>query len=191
MNMHFKQNLWKVLTLQLIGVVFVAVGIYLLDLAIEHYHDPNPTLKLLKYKAITVPIIIIAIILSSCMIIIYTIRYIQNKPVLIVNSNGMIDHSTIVSIGFISWSEIQNISLWRLSPIQTFIILDVTNFKRIINRLPAYKRRYITATAILGLPPIAINLNQVKEKPEDVLAVMNKFWNDWKENNKAKSHSGM
>lgn len=179
-RMVFKQDILKVLKLLLIGICFIAVCVIMLVYIADHYHDVGvPTTKLLKYKEFAIPVLVAAIVLFSAVTICYAIRLTKNTPVLTIGRDGIVEHSTIVSVGLIPWSEIKSISVLRVG-IQTFIMVDAKNFKKLISKLPKYKQIFIKTTMKLGFPPIAINMNSVREKPGEVLAIMTAYWEAWK-----------
>lgn len=187
--MVFKQDILKVLKLLLIGICFIAVCVIMLVYIADHYHDIGvPTTKLLKYKEFAIPVLVAAIVLFSAVTICYAIRLTKNTPVLTIGRDGIVEHSTIVSVGLIPWSEIKSISVLRVG-IQTFIMVDAKNFKKLISKLPKYKQIFIKTTMKLGFPPIAINMNSIRENPGEVLAAMNKYWDEWKKNNEKEKNS--
>lgn len=180
-RMVFKQDISKVLKLLFIGVCFIAVCVIMLVYVADHYHDTGaPTTKLLRYKDFSISILIIGIILFLAMTITYVIRLLRKTPVLTIDGDGISEHSTIASVGFVPWSEIKSISVQRFG-IQTFIMVDAKNIKKLISKLPGYKQIFIKTTMRLGFPPIAINMNSVREKPVEVLAIMREYLNNSKQ----------
>lgn len=177
-----KQNSWNILKLTLGGLFFSILLIIMLLYVIDHYNDIGfQTTKLLRHKNFSIPLLIIGIILSGGLTIYLTFRLFNVRHALIIKKDGFIDYSTISAVGFISWASVKSISILTIG-FQNFIIVDVKSINNLLKPLRRYKQHIVKMTIKLGFPPVAINLNSIKEKPEEIVVIMNKYLDEWRKN---------
>ena len=180
-----KQDALSHLLLISIAALFAAASFHLLtgDFSDSHFA---------KYMEwLIVPAGILGLTFFSFATIYCVYRVFKFKYLLTVNKDGFTDYSTMGSFGYTSWKDVISIRIFTLSK-QKLIGVYVKDIEKLLVNTPWYVKKLTKADIAIGYPPITINLNSAKEKPEEVLVIMNKYWNEWKKNNeKEKTESGI
>lgn len=100
---------------------------------------------------------------------IYTLKRIGAKnPVLLVNAKGITDNTSAMSLGFMPWEEIKEISLLKISG-EEFIAFSLENEESYLKKISAKKRILIQANKKLGYKTVCINLDGTEEYPRDLV----------------------
>ncbi|WP_419027014.1 STM3941 family protein [Culturomica massiliensis] len=128
-----------------------------------------------------VPPMAISAILFLAGAIIYMI-YRWHKCILIIEDNGFTSYSTIAALGYIQWKNVENIIIFTVSE-QKFIGVTVNNIEELLNKAPWYAKKTTKINMAMGYPHVTISLQSAKEKPEEVVVMMNKYLDEWRKNN--------
>lgn len=148
----------SVLTNLLLVLTFATIGTYG---AIRHN------------KVICIPSIILAIIFFVSFLI-AIVKASNEKPLLTITRDGIIDNSSHSMVGFIAYNDIEE---FRITKYHNLIVIEVIlkNRKEFINKLPAAKRMQIKGNALLKKPLIQIKADQAKDmEPEDIYTLLQK-----------------
>lgn len=123
--------------LQTLGsLIFVGIGVFLLMKFTEDFNS---------IKSIVISTFAVIAILFFGFTAYYGIRKFGNKEAgLILDENGITDHSSASSIGFIPWSDITNITRLEIMNIITLMI-HVKNPEEYINKAKGLKRKMMQA----------------------------------------------
>jgi hypothetical protein len=82
-------------------------------------------------------------------------RLLRPAPALVVTREGILDNASALSVGFIAWDEIAELVEHRVQN-QVFLAIVPKDADAVLARLPAWKRRAIRASGLLGAPAITI-----------------------------------
>jgi hypothetical protein len=158
-----------------ISIVFVGIGLYILTIDVEKqtgFLKDNFLLKMLG----------IILILCFCILSVYYVKkWRDKKPALIINNDGIIDNSSIFSVGHILWEDAKYISVEEVYKNRSIcIFLDNPDkylnrqsnlLKRIFMQLNSRKRgMYIT------FPEAALDYNF-----NELYNIIRSFFNEQKE----------
>lgn len=179
---RIKQNIMIHISLIFIAISFVACSLHLLtgDFSDSHFAR--------RFEFLIVPVGIIGTIFFSIVAGYSIYRAFKNNYVLIIGVDGFIDSSTLGAFGYVAWKNVQSMSILIIAQ-QKLIGVNIDNTQKLMTKSPWYVKKLVKADMAMGYPPITINLNSAKEKPEEVLAIMNKYWNEWKQNNERENES--
>lgn len=140
-----KESKRKAISLIIFGIVFLIVSIYI---TIGGIIEGNLFFIILGG--------ILTVVL--CVILNYIIKNTINSiPLLKIEANGINDMSTLSSVGFIGWQEIQSISVQKKSG-KEFIGITVYDLNTLMKRISPAKKIVMKASLIFKYPPIAISL---------------------------------
>ena len=113
-----------------------------------------------------------------------TLIYTFNKEQIIIDTEGFIDYGANASFGFVPWSNVESIGIFVYQS-QTFIGVEVKDRDLLLEKLPKHKQMLVRFFAKkTGSPPITISLGLVKEKPQEILDLMNDYLYDYQKNEK-------
>lgn len=148
---------------------------------------------LYRSKELACVISVIGVIFFGIGLVYILSNIIKSKPILEVTKDGFIDNSTMSALGVVRWFDVKeilmvNILVGNISK-TTMIGVRVANLSMLIKKKPWHVKKLINGNKLMGYPPITINLNATKEKPEEVLAIMNRYWEEWKHNNEQENES--
>lgn len=98
-------------------LIFVAMGVW--------FVIKPPTSELFIFRNPTVIVIlgIVAILFFGLLAIVLVKKLLDNKPGLVINSRGIIDNSSGISVGFIPWTDIQDIQTTQVSGVNFLIVI--------------------------------------------------------------------
>lgn len=182
-NIEIKYSISKIIKYCLISLIFVIGSIYILVTVIDHYDDIGyQSTKLLRYKNLSIIISLAGIIFfgSTCCGFLHTIIT-KRTMYLSLQGAGITIYSLTGSI-LIYWNEVNYITMATQFNEIDLIAINVRNRNKFKKRLPYFKRLLMGINKRTDYS-ININLTMIKEKPEEVLAIMNKHWDEWKKNN--------
>ena len=89
-------------------------------------------------------------------------------PAVIINSKGIVDNSSGVSVGFIAWDEIEEIREYKFQN-QTFLGITLKDVNKVVARQPKWKRSVIRANLKLGAAPVNIPQSVLGVKVSDLV----------------------
>ena len=105
-----------------------------------------------------------------------------NKEQMVIDSEGFIDYGANASFGFVPWSNVESISV-SVYKSQKFFGVEVKDRDLLLEKLPKYKQILVRFFAkMTGIPPITISLGLVKEKPQEILDLMNEYLDEYQKN---------
>lgn len=114
---------------------------------------------------------IILLFFGSCSILLFR-KYMDTKPGLIINEQGLIDNSSAVSAGFIPWDDIESIQMLTLNR-QDFIQIKVSNPQDYIDQQKSsFKRKLMQLNQSTYGSPINITANTLKISSEELFAII-------------------
>jgi hypothetical protein len=144
------------LVLMLLGsFTFIAIGFWFIIV------PPTPSNSFWG-SSIKIAVVSYASILFFGICAFFIIRKIgNNKPGLIIDETGLIDNSSGVSIGRISWSEIEDIFVVEINR-QKLIMLQVRNPEEHIARNSGFKRKMMQMNYKTYGSPLSITSNGLK-----------------------------
>lgn len=98
---------------------------------------------------------IVCIALFSACLIFFIRRLFDHSPALVINHEGILDHSSYIPGGFIRWDDIEDIELYQLSG-QTMIGIQLKDPDSFVERQQGLKRRLIQMNQGLVQAPVNI-----------------------------------
>lgn len=98
-------------------------------------------------------------------------RIINPKPILIIEKNGVVDSSTAISIGFISFDDIEGFDITRLFS-SKFISIYVNDLEKFTDKLSQKKKTWLQINKPFGKSPININVNTADKSPDEILQIL-------------------
>ena len=115
-------------------------------------------------------------------LILFTVSVINSMKVrklLTITHEGIIDNSSISSIGFISFDEIKEFIIMRVYNKKTIAVIP-KNIDSFQSQLSVVKRRLIRRNLNSDLPPVLIMVDSAKDmEAEDILSLLNKRLADY------------
>ena len=96
----------------------------------------------------------------------------SNTFLLKINEDGIIDNTTMMSIGLIRWEDIKSVRLTK-SFTEKFIGIEVKDIENFIVNLPNKTKQSVKLNMKLKFPPINITVNTATIKPEEVIDILN------------------
>ena len=96
------------------------------------------------------------------------------KKLLTITVDGVIDHSGLNGIGFISFDDIKEFQVVSLYRARAIAIIP-KNMELFLSKLSLVKRKQVKRNIIMKLPPVSINVELAKDmEPEDILSLLQK-----------------
>ncbi|MGX7775817.1 STM3941 family protein [Streptococcus pluranimalium] len=109
-----------------------------------------------------------------CFIILFK-RIFTSYSLLIVDEQGMTDHSSALALGFVPWKDIENVQLRHMLN-QTFISVSVKDQEAYLTKMSTLQRNATKANLKMGYPLINITLNTTGKNPKVIYQeIENKF----------------
>lgn len=99
-------------------------------------------------------------------------RIARPTPAVVINSQGIVDNASAVSVGFIRWDEIDELREYRFQN-QVFLGIVPRDLDAILARQPAWKRSAIRANLRLGAAPVNIPQGVLPMTVTDLLREIN------------------
>ncbi len=160
-----KQSQQKQFSLILLGIIMVFLSAFVFGTNDSYLFGLNFIPKIIGGIGI--------IFFGACLIFIIK-GFISPQNILVIDQKGITDKSSAISIGFISWGDIESCYITTVFN-QKFISIDVKNLEEKIKELPFYKRVMINLNRKMGYSPVSITLNSTKYKPEEVLEIIHNY----------------
>jgi len=107
---------------------------------------------------------------ALCTLAIIKVRF-KNRNVLIVNNEGITDYSSSIALGFIPWSDVEELYITKVNDVK-FIEVAIKNEERYLEKLKGWQRKAIGINRKMGQQVVLINLTFTGHDPEEVLNVM-------------------
>lgn len=144
----------------LLWLLFLAVGIY------------NHSLVLIMITSVG-----LLITLYCYVIIVY--HFIKPKVILTVNEQGIIDHTTIPTIGPIAWEEIDQIYTAKVLK-KTSIYIKLKDVNKMYARFPKWKALFIKLNTPKNADPVMINLQKTDADISEVFDLLKTGLRDYR-----------
>lgn len=87
---------------------------------------------------------------------------------LVIDQAGLTDYTPLLGVGFISWSEVQDVELMKRG-VTSFLNVKVHNASGLLGRVSFLKRLNAWFSSLLGFSPILINLAQTYGDPQQIM----------------------
>ena len=156
----------KLLLLVAVSVGFILIGFWFVidPPKISNPYFGDPTLLLMLG-------IISILFFGLCAV--YIVRKLpENRPGLIIDSNGLTDNSSGVSAGLILWNDIQDISVIEIHR-QKIIMLQVKNPQDYIDRQKSgFKRKMMQMNFNIYGTPLSITSNSLNIEFNDLINIL-------------------
>ena len=101
-------------------------------------------------------------------------RIFNKNEMLIVNSKGITDNSSAISLGFIPWGEIESAYIGEVLN-NRFIELKIKNEEKYLNNLSFFKKFFINSNKKMGHEIVCITLNTTDYSLDEVLDEIKKY----------------
>lgn len=154
-----KQNQFKSLWLLLLACIMTAGCIWLCQ-----------TTRSLFYFLVS----IFGSLFGIACLLYFLYRFLKPKDVLIINSDGFIDTSSFVSVGFVPWSNVSSICIRRVEH-KELICITLHDTEAVLSNVPAYKGHSINGNISLGYAPNMIGLDFASENIKTVFPIMKEY----------------
>ena len=180
-----EQNKKKQFLLLFIGVLMTTAAIAMLYTVVTNYGDDvtYQTSKILRYKNTSLVMSILGILFFGGATLLMIYELIRSIPLMTINHHEVVYHSGLTRCTKVEWCDIRNIWLTQFhsQKIIAISIRSINDFKVNQNWIT---NKIISMSVAMGQPDITISFQTTKVKPEEVLAMMNRYWEEWKHNNK-------
>lgn len=114
---------------------------------------------------------------ALCTFFIIKVRF-KNRHVLVVNQEGFTDHSSTIALGFIPWSDVEEMHTTKVGDV-TFIEVAIRNEERYLEKLKGWQRKAIDINRGMGQQAVLINLTFTGYDPKEVLDVMQEAFSQY------------
>ena len=141
----------------LLWLLFLGLGIY------------NQSVSLIVF-------VIISILITLYCDVVLIHRFIKPKAILTISEKGIIERSTIPSIGEIPWEEIDQIYTAKAFK-KTSIYIKLKDNRLLYSRFPKWKALFIKLNTPKSVDPIVINLQTADTEMDEVLSLLNSWLN--------------
>lgn len=149
------------------SVIMVAIGIVLTILGVIP-EEPN--------IFVTVLGIICTVFFGLCLSY-YIYRSIHKKPAIVVNAEGIRDHSSYSSGGFIPWTDIREVSLYNYMN-QHFIGIHLHDTEQYIAKQSGFKKLLMKMNSRIVDAPVSISDNGIDMKITDLYKRIGEQWQE-------------
>ncbi len=142
-------------------LIFVLIGLWILLMGYEIFSSSilNFIIKLAALADV--------MFFGYCMLF-YIKRNQENKDLVIVDKNGITDNSSVISVGFIPWEDINEIYINSILS-NKFILVKLKNEDKYLNKSSFFKQKAMLENRKMGYEIIDITLNSTGVQPEKFL----------------------
>jgi hypothetical protein len=147
MEISIPRSKLKLILLGLGALLFVSLGI--LFLIYKEFFNINIYILIISSY--------FGIPFFGSILVFISFSFFSKKPAVVINEKGITDNSAMISIGFIEWSEIENIFPYRYIN-QTFIGIWPKDLSTFLSRFPPFKRFLLSLNKNLVAVPLNIAL---------------------------------
>jgi hypothetical protein len=103
------------------------------------------------------------------------LRAVRNRPALILDADGFTDHGSLISAGYVSWQEVQEIDERRVGRRRVFVTVKVTDPDAFRARQPAWRRLLYRINGRTAAGDILIPDNVLNMRPEELVKTMRRL----------------
>lgn len=169
----------SVLFVTLIALLFAVF--YLPRIILSIIHSPGSFLEIILGNLSSI-VIFTASIVALCVVIPRLISNFYDRPnALVIDSDGFLDCTPTSGVGFVPWKLVRKIGIYKL-PTNRAAIKDacigvtIDKLDTFLEKLSPAKRNAILKNMDAGFPPIEIRLLEIKGKPDDILAILQRYF---------------
>ncbi len=160
---------WKIALVLLGSLAFMGGGFFLWFVEIETETD---------FDALTYKVAILAVVCFSGFSAIYSfIKLFNSKPGLIINSMGIVDNASGVSVGLIPWSEVTGLKVSSIQLVR-FLTIEVVDTQKYIERGGWFKRMLNAGNMWITGSPINISSLPLSVKFDELVRVVTEALKD-------------
>ncbi|HWT74463.1 MAG TPA: STM3941 family protein [Mobilitalea sp.] len=106
-------------------------------------------------------------------------KALQVKKLLTITRDGIIDHSAVSGVGYISFDEIKEFTIMSVYHKETIAVIP-KNTEQFLKKFNVVKRRLMKRNISMNLPPITIHVDMAKDMaPKDILTLLQKRLSDY------------
>jgi hypothetical protein len=102
-------------------------------------------------------------------------RLFTRKPALVVDRDGIIDHTSVLCIGRIRWQDIEGIRLDSMQGIR-FAVVDVRDPRQFVERGNILQRWVKAINMRIVGSPVSLMLSRLDEPPEVVMTTIGRYF---------------
>jgi hypothetical protein len=117
----------------------------------------------------------------------FTKKLFDNRPGIIIDNNGITDHSGALSRGLIPWDKIEMISEGSvqapLAAKQRFVVIVLKNPQQLLQETNAMKQGLMAMNSISNGPTVHISANGLKIKHRELLQLVTDKFEEYKSSN--------
>jgi len=158
----------KLLLLLVGACVFIALGIWMLQIGPEGMRSPRFKVAFMHGIGLA------SIVFFGLCGLVGLRKLFETKPGLVLNSTGILDNSSGISAGFVPWSDIAGFGIFQVQTIRTLVI-EVIDPDKYANRGGAIQRALKKANVRLCGSPVAISSNALKIDFDELLQLCNDY----------------
>lgn len=183
MMVEIKQSRRRLVKLLIAGLLMMFVSLIILYIVIANYNEQGyQSSKLLRYKNTSLFFSIIGILFFGGGTILLIYEFIKATPLMTIDDKGITFRSGLTRRMNVLWGNIKSITVSNFFN-QRFICIELDHIQEFITKQNFTTRNIIRLNRLMGQTSLTISLNSTIEKPEQVLAIMNKYLDEWKKNN--------
>jgi hypothetical protein len=160
------------------SIAFLAVGVWLATL---NPADPGDTWYWRQHNPYFVHGVGIlgALVFGICAVW-WAVKMFDTKPGLILEYEGFTDNSSPISPGFVPWSDVTGLSVFKIKNTRSLVI-TVSDPDRYIKRGNAFRRALIRSNVSTCGSPIRIASNDLTVNFDELFRVFESYWQAWKD----------
>ncbi len=117
---------------------------------------------------------LVGLVLFGPLTIASVVRAVRNRPVLVLDADGLTDRSSLISGGFIPWQEVQRIED-RLFRRRVFLTVTVTDRAAFRARQPAWRRLILRINGPMVAGDVLIPDSVLPMRPADLAKTMQRL----------------
>ncbi len=117
----------KILRMILFSICFIGIGIWMIA------YNPQTGNPIINSTAVKFTSAFLSVSLGILGFVFFMRKWMDKRPVLIFDKQGITDNSSAIAAGFIPWSDINHVSEKKVSG-QYFVLIEVSNPETYIDR---------------------------------------------------------
>ena len=122
------------------------------------------------------------LIFAACFTLFGTYILFTLKDPLIIQTDGFIDQSSFIALGFVSWRDV--ISIYPQDVLmERYITVELNDAQKYIDHLSPFRKWLLKINRKVGFSTILISFTATKDNRGDVCLLMLELWEKYKEEN--------
>lgn len=118
---------------------------------------------------------LIGLVFFAPLTIAQVLRAVRNRPALILDADGFTDQGSLISAGYVSWQEVQEIDERRVGRRRIFVTVKVTDPAAFRARQPAWRRLLYRINGHPTAGDILIPDNVLSVRPAELVKTMRRL----------------